>query len=242
MTDDEQARTPALAETLRRFDSPTVANAIEAFKVRDRTDGHASTDIRCAFPELGSMVGYAVTCTMDTTTGGPQRKSHFGDLIDLLAAAPKPAIVVCQYVGSDRVRGCFTGDLSAALYQRVGAIGILTDAPNRDLPSIQKRAPGFHVFGSGTVASHGNGAVIDVDLAVVVGGLRIRPGDLVHGDVNGVISVPLEIAAQLAAECERVWAVEQELFDLVADPSVPLEVVKARLLQLVLNASGRSAA
>jgi 4-hydroxy-4-methyl-2-oxoglutarate aldolase len=228
MSDERPVRTPALAESLARFDSPTVANAIEKFAIRDRTDGYASSEIRCEFPELGAMAGYAVTCTVDSTTGGPQRPSRLSDLVDLLAASPKPAVVACQYVGSDRVRGCFLGDLSAALYKRVGAIGVVTDAPNRDLPSIQKRAPGFHVFGAGSVSAHGNGAVIDVDVPIVIGGLRVRPGDLVHGDANGVIVVPLEIAADVAAEAARVWAVEQELFDLVADPNVALDVVKAR--------------
>jgi 4-hydroxy-4-methyl-2-oxoglutarate aldolase len=228
MSDDRQPRTPALAASLARFDSPTVANAIEGFGIRDRTDGYASSEIRCEFPELGSMAGYAVTCTLDSTTGGPQRPSRLSDLIDLLAASPKPAVVVCQYVGSDRVRGCFLGDLSAALYQRVGAIGVVTDAPNRDLPVIQTRAPGFHVLGTGSVSAHGNGAVIDVDVPVVIGGLRVRPGDLVHGDANGVIVVPLEIAAKVATAAERVWAVEQELFDLVANPNVALDAVKAR--------------
>jgi regulator of RNase E activity RraA len=174
------------------------------------------------------MVGYAVTCTADNTTGGPQRKSAYSDLIDLLDAAPKPAIVVCQYVGSDRVRGCFLGDLSAALFMRVGAIGAVTDAPNRDLPTLQNRAPGFHVFGNGTVASHGNGAVIDVGVPVMVGGLRIRSGDLIHGDASGVISVPLEIAADVVTEAERVREVEQEIFDLVSNLEVDLAVVKRR--------------
>ena len=52
---------PELLETLRQIDTPTLANAIEAFKVRDRTEGYVGGDIRCLFPELGPMVGYAVT-------------------------------------------------------------------------------------------------------------------------------------------------------------------------------------
>jgi regulator of RNase E activity RraA len=224
--DDAFDRSPDLCEQLRRFDSPTISNAIESFGIRDRTDGFASSEIECAYPELGALAGYAVTCTIDSTTGGPQRPSRLGDLIDTLAAAPRPSVIVCQYVGSDRVRGCFLGDMSASLYRRLGAIGAITDMPNRDLPMIQRRVPGFHVFGAGSVASHGNGAVIDVNVPVIVGGLRVRPGDLIHADVDGIVSVPLSIAAQVAEAAEHVWKIEQELYDLISDPNAPLDQIK----------------
>ncbi|HEV3485319.1 MAG TPA: hypothetical protein VG106_07925, partial [Vicinamibacterales bacterium] len=55
-------------DALRQIDSPTVSNAIEHFRVRHRVEGFAGWDLRCAFPELGSTVGYAITCTADSTT------------------------------------------------------------------------------------------------------------------------------------------------------------------------------
>jgi regulator of RNase E activity RraA len=227
--DDQQAdQQQGLIESLRRIDSPTVSNAIEAFNVRDCTDGFASSDIRCAFPELGPLVGYAVTCTSDSTTGGPRRPSRLGDLIDLIAAAPRPAVIVCQYVGADRTRGCFIGDLMASFFSRVGAIGIVTDVPNRDLPVLHERAPGFHVFGPGSVASHGNPAIIDVDIPVSIGGMRVRPGDLLHADASGVLTVPLSIAGDVAAQAERVWAAEQQTYALIRDVAASIEEVKSR--------------
>ena len=217
-----------LCDVLRDFDTATVSNAIETFEVRDRTEGYASREVRCHFPELGSMVGFAVTCTVDTTTRGARRPSRLSELILLVESAPKPAVVVCQYVGEDRSRGCFAGDMIIALLQRLGAIGLVTDAPNRDLQMIPERAPGFHLFGSGMVASHGNGAIEAVNLKVIVGGLEVQPGDLIHGDVNGVISIPMEIADQLPARAARVRSEEQEVFDLIRDPKAELDVLRAR--------------
>ena len=60
-------------EALGRIDSPTVANAIEHFKVRDRVAGFASLEARCQFPDLAPMVGYAVTCIADSTAAGDSR-------------------------------------------------------------------------------------------------------------------------------------------------------------------------
>ena len=88
--------------SLRRIDSPTVSNAIETFKLRPRVAGYVGYDIRCIFPELPPTVGYAVTCTVDSTTEERQGIG-FQRLYELLANAPKPAIVVMQDVGTDEV-------------------------------------------------------------------------------------------------------------------------------------------
>ncbi len=55
---------PSLLETLRRFDSPTLSNAIETFAIRPRDEGYMSMNIRSMFPELGPLVGYAATATI----------------------------------------------------------------------------------------------------------------------------------------------------------------------------------
>ncbi len=172
------------------------------------------------------MVGFAVTCTADTTTGGPLRPTRLFDLIDAIDAADYPVVVVCQYVGSDRVRGLFAGDMAASIYHRLGAVGLVTDAANRDLGMIQQRAPGFQVFGAGSIASHGNGSINDVQVPVVVGGLRIRPGDLIMGDLNGVITVPLASVDHIIDQAERVRTDEQRFFRMVADPGTSASTIK----------------
>ena len=54
---------------LKGVDSPTIANAIEPFKVRDRTDGFIGGEVRALFPEMPPMVGAALTVTMNNTPG-----------------------------------------------------------------------------------------------------------------------------------------------------------------------------
>jgi 4-hydroxy-4-methyl-2-oxoglutarate aldolase len=51
-------------EALRNITTPTIANAIEVFNIQPRNVGFMTQDIRCILPELGTMVGYAVTCTI----------------------------------------------------------------------------------------------------------------------------------------------------------------------------------
>ena len=56
---------PQVIEALRKYDSPTIANAVEKFEMRDRADGYASLELRCQFPHYEPMVGYAVKRTQD---------------------------------------------------------------------------------------------------------------------------------------------------------------------------------
>ena len=84
---------------LRRIDSPTISNAIETFKLRPHVAGYVGYDIHCIFPELPPTVGYAVTCTVDSTTGGRQGIG-FQRLYELLANAPKPRIASPEFTTS----------------------------------------------------------------------------------------------------------------------------------------------
>ncbi|MCL4418108.1 MAG: hypothetical protein M1365_15725, partial [Actinobacteria bacterium] len=68
---------------LRSFNSPTISNAIEAFKVRDNTDGYASAELKCLTPGLEPLVGYAVTCTIDNTTSGPINPARYNKFTEL---------------------------------------------------------------------------------------------------------------------------------------------------------------
>jgi len=220
---------PDELKALAAIDSPTVANAIEAFGVRDATRGYASLELRCLFPDLPPVVGYAVTCTADSTSPAPRRPSRDLELYEAVQAAPKPAIVVLKDAGPNRLLSCHAGDVMSTIFQRVGAIALVTDGGVRDLTGIRQRAPGFQVFAAGTVVSHGIPTILEVGVTVSVCGLTIQPGDLLHGDANGLLLVPAEIAERVAAQAERVWERESRLVDLVRSDAFSLEELGRRL-------------
>ncbi len=201
---------------LCRIDSPTISNAIERFKVRPRVSGYVGYDIRCIFPELPPTVGYAVTCTVDSTTEGRQGIG-FQRLYELLTNAPKPAIVVMQDVGPDRLHSCHAGEIMSTTMKRLGAVGILTDGGLRDVREVRVLG-GFQYFCAGLVVSHGNPICVSVGDDVTISGMRVRMGDLLHGDVNGVVHIPDECAGQVADAAYRVWAEEGETLRRIASP------------------------
>jgi len=216
-------------EELRSVDSPTVANAIEAFKLRDDSQGFMGMDIRCLTPEFGVMVGYAVTATADSMTPGRarDRRGHMR-LFDAIAAAPKPAVLMVQDVGPRRTHACFLGDVIASLSRRLGAIGIVTDGGVRDLDGV--RPLGFHVFAAGLVVAHGTFNIIDVGIPVELSGTRVQSGDLIHGDPSGVTTIPVEAAGKVYEQCQKVREREIGLRDYAHSRDFSLEGLRAKLL------------
>jgi regulator of RNase E activity RraA len=220
---------PEQLEELRSFDSPTVANAIEAFKVRDATQGFMGMDIQCLTPEFGVMVGYAVTATANSMAPGRarDRRGHL-KLYEAVAASPKPAVLVVQDVGPKRTHACFLGDVMATMTRRLGAIGIVTDGGVRDLEGVKPL--GYHMFAAGLVVAHGTFNIEAVGIPVELSGAPVEPGDLIHGDESGVTTIPAEIADKLYAECLKVRERETALRDYCRGQEFSLEGLRQRLL------------
>jgi 4-hydroxy-4-methyl-2-oxoglutarate aldolase len=220
---------PEVLDVLRQYDSPTIANAIERFRVRDDVTGYASLELRCLFPERKPMVGYAVTCTADTSMPGDTRPGGLKRIWDALEAAPRPAVLVIQHSGHDRLRSCVAGDMVCTGLQAYGAAGLVTDTAIRDLTGIRDRTKDFQLFAAGFVVAHGHTAFLEINVPVSICGLPIRPGDLLHGDESGLVSVPLEIAPQLAEAAQAVREREKEYFDFMQSSGFNFEGLRKRL-------------
>jgi len=218
-----------IVELLRGIDSPTVSNAIEKFKVRNQTEGFASSELICRFPELPPMVGYAVTCIVDTTSPEPTGPNRLTDLFDAVASAPKPAVVIMQNQGPSRLRSCMVGDMVCTSLHKLGVAGLVTDGGVRDITGIRHRAPGFQVFAAGLVVSHGLPIYLEANVPVTVCGLPIRPCDLLHGDESGPLSVPVDIVELVLEQARSVLKKESEFIEFLNSGSFTLDELKYRI-------------
>ena len=213
--------TPEQLEWLRGIDSPTIANAIEPFKVRDRCEGFVGGAVRALFPELGVMLGYALTVTMSSQPGPLLGREGWWRMYEALEAAPKPAVLVVQDVSGAPTRCAYFGEVMATLAQRLGAVGVVTDGGIRDLDEVH--ALGLHYFAPFAVVSHGNFEIVDVGQPVTIDGQVIRPGDLLHGDANGIVVVPPELAADLPKAIESIRQTEAERIGYIKGPDFNLD-------------------
>src|SRR5262245_774408 len=213
-------------EALRLIDSPTVSNAIEQFNVRSPVEGFAEWELRCAFPDIGTTIGYAVTCTGDTTTASRTGDRGLMRLWEALEAAPKPAVIVIKDIGRDRSRSCHMGEVMATTAKALGAVGCVSDGGLRDVAEVRGLG-GLRDFCPGFLAPPGSPPICDVNVPVTVAGLSVNTGDLLHGDVNGLLTIPAEIAAKVADEAERIRRAEREVLEFVRRPGLTVEQLRA---------------
>jgi len=210
---------------LRAIDTPTLCNAVEALKLRDRTEGFMGYDIRCILPELAPMVGFAVTATARSTVPGPPGDpSGAQKLWRAVNDSPKPAVVILKDVGPDRSRSCHYGDMMATLSKRLGAVGLVTDGGVRDLKGV--KALGFQYFAAGVTPAHGNCEIVEVGLEVRIAGATVRPGDLIHADENGVAVFPPSIAKELLLAAQDVIERESARIEVYNSPGFKVSDLK----------------
>jgi 4-hydroxy-4-methyl-2-oxoglutarate aldolase len=217
---------PADLAQLARYDTPTIANAIELFEVRPRNRGFMDARIRACFPEMAPIVGYASTATMRTDQ--PQASGAVYSSLDrqvgLFAELPGPAIVVFQDLDDPPVGATF-GEVMCTSYQCFGALGIVTSGPARDLDQVRRM--GFAAFSNGAVCSHACSHVVSLHQPVRVGGLTVLPGDLLHADANGVCTIPLDIAAEVAGVAAEFTDAESVLLEFARGKSRDLDAYAA---------------
>ena len=219
--------TPEQLEALQRLDACTLANAIETFHERLRNEGFVDNTVRCLLPGLPPMLGYAATIKIrgsaPPTTAGvyPDRT----DWWDHIASVPAPRIVVIQDVASRPGLGALVGEVHMNILRALHCVGVVTNGSVRNIPASE--SAGFHLFAGSVSVSHAYVHIVEIGKPVEIGGLQIQSGDLLHGDLHGVQSVPLDIAARVPPVAAQITAREQALIALCRSPEFSLEKLRA---------------
>ncbi len=207
---------PAVLEQLRRYDTPTICNVVELYDLHPRTAGYLDGRIKACFPQLPPMVGFASTATFRSAAPAHSGSVYSGlaEQVASFAELPGPAVVVFQDL-DDPVASATFGEIMCTTYKTFGAVGLITSGAGRDLDQVE--AIKFPCFTSGTICAHGYCHIPSINVPVHVGGVMIHPGDLLHGDRNGVTRIPIQVAAEVAQACA----------DFVAAEAVVLEYLKS---------------
>src|SRR6478735_425194 len=208
---DDRLITDEQMAFLQTVDSPTLANAIEKFNVRDRCDGFIGGQIECQFPELGFMVGYALTVTVSNAHGEVAGRTGFWGMYEALEKMPKPAVIVMKDVSGAPHRVAYAGEVMATLAKRLGAVAMVTDGALRDVKEV--RELGFHYFMKYPVVSHANFEILEIGIPVLMDGEVINTGDILHGDANGIVVVPRSVIAGLPDAVKQVRETEKRTMD-----------------------------
>ena len=204
----------SLLEELKDFDTPSITNVVATYPSSPLCLGlynpwsenwYTDQSIRCIYPELGRLAGYAVTCAYGLPDPNYSRLS-FLDLIDALEASKKPTILVLQQKFPPEIAGKvgLAGGNMVSAMKAIGCVGLISNGPSRDLDEI--RPMRFQYMVSGVTAGHGAMAVHAVNVPVSVGGMDVCPGEIIHMDENGAVKFP---ANQLEAVVKNARELQQ---------------------------------
>jgi 4-hydroxy-4-methyl-2-oxoglutarate aldolase len=220
---------PELLAFLRRTDTCSVSNAIETFNVRMRNEGYIQDALHCITPKLPPVAGYAVTARMRASAppiSGPYYYQR-ADWWRYVAGMPGPKILVIEDIDSAPGAGALFGGMHAKMSQALGCTACVTNGAVRDLGTIHEM--GFHCFAKGVSVSHSYAHIVEFGEPVDIGGLRIASGDLLHGDCNGIQSIPFSVADRLPATVAEIAAHEAELVSLCRSREFSIEKLEEAL-------------
>lgn len=204
-----------MMQALKGFDTPSITNVVGTYPANPLCLGlynpwtenwYTDQTLHCMYPELGRLVGYAVTCVYGLPDPGFNRLT-FMDVIDALDASPKPTILVLQQKFPPELTGkvgLSGGNMTSAM-KAVGCLGMISNGPSRDIDEI--RPMQFQNLISGVTAGHGGMSVYAVNVPVSVAGMDVCPGEIIHMDENGAVKFP---ANKMEAILTNVQALQIE--------------------------------
>ena len=170
-----------------------------------------SSDIKCILPYEKTFIGYASTARI-SSLNPPKKNQRNLELqyYEIVRNTFKPTIAVVEDIDSPPI-GSYWGEIKVSIHKALGCIATITNGGVRDLTEVEKM--GFGYFANCVLVSHGYVHIIDYNCQVKVGGLLIKPGDLICADMHGVILVPLSIVPKLAQICQKIQYSEKPVLE-----------------------------
>lgn len=177
---------------LKRWNTPTIYNGWEQITYHDiAKDCFNREETHDFMPQMGPMVGYAVTAIIEPSERYHKRnRNNWADYRSYVANVPGPKIVVIQDLDKPEVTGSFWGEVTSNTHRAIGCVGTITDGAIRDLNEMMNA--GFKALAQRLCVGHAHVVPVRWGCEVQVFGTTILPGQLIHGDKHGFLAVPRE--------------------------------------------------
>lgn len=210
----------ALVALLRRYDTPTISNAIEVALGTRGYQGFTRGTPLCSDTESGAVVGYARTAQIAGAELSPEpvdvirarRMAYYR----YMAEAPRPAVTVIEDVDPLPV-AAYWGEVNATVHRSFGISGVLTNGVMRDLGDLPS---GFPIIAGSIGPSHMFAHVRAIDVPVEVFGMEVRPGDLIHADRHGALVVPESVIPKLEGAIAKLLDTERVVLEPCREPGM----------------------
>ncbi len=182
---------------LKRWNTPTIYNGWEQITRHNIAhDAFNLEEVRDFMPQMGPMVGYAVTLVVEPSNSKhKQNASARGEYLKYLASVPGPKIAVVQDLDKPQVLGSFWGEVQSNTHRALGCVGTITDGAVRDVDEMTNA--GLKALARRMCVGHAHVVPVRWNCEVEVFGRKIQPGQLIHADKHGFMAIPPEDEARL---------------------------------------------
>ena len=178
---------------LKRWNTPTIYNGWEQITEHNSArEGFNLEPVNDYMPQMGPMVGYAVTVVIEPSNPDhPQANSGgWEQYRAYMASVPGPKIVVVQDLDKPIMYGAFWGEVNSNIHKALGCVGTITDGGIRDTDEMNNA--GFKALARGFCVGHAKSFPVRWNCPVTVFGTEIMPGQLIHADKHGFLVIPEE--------------------------------------------------
>lgn len=178
---------------LKRWNTPTVYNGWEQLTRGDAGRcGFNREETRDFMPQMGPMVGYAVTVVVQP--GNPRHVAAnpkaWSEYREYIASIQGPKIVVVQDLDKPEVYGAFWGEVNSNIHRALGCVGTITDGAIRDIDEMNNA--GFKALARRMCVGHAHSIPVRWNCDVEVFATTVKPGQLIHADKHGFLVIPEE--------------------------------------------------
>ncbi|WP_405174452.1 RraA family protein [Paenibacillus sp. FSL H8-0261] len=172
--------------------SAVISDILDSLELRNQA---LPQHIRPLDPDM-VVCGYAKTVQVADVYRKPAQA--YKKQIEVLDGMQPGEVFVGDVGGSER--SAFFGELMSAATIVAGGRGAVIDGLCRDVKKIKQL--GFPVFVKGTrpTDSYARNEVIDFDVPIKIGDVQIQPGDLIFGDIDGIVVVPKDVEDEVIAK------------------------------------------
>jgi 4-hydroxy-4-methyl-2-oxoglutarate aldolase len=207
----EKHLTPGTFAELAKYDTCVVANAVDSLRVRLLNEGFSASGIARRVDLPSPMVGLAVT--LKVRSANPSMKPAYyleqPDWWERLEESVWPRVLVIQDEDAHPGRGSLVGPVHACIIKALGFVGVVTTGAVRGTRSFEDI--GLHAFSGNLSPAHAYCHVVEMGGPVEIAGVKIKPGEVIHGDRDGIVLIPPDLAPEIPEVARRFLAREESI-------------------------------
>ena len=224
--------TKKLISFLKKYDTPTISNALDIYRNSRSADGYTKYPFISANNKLEPIIGIARTAKIKAGTPPTMTpdevtsiRINYYEYMSKMSSIHTEAPNVCIIEDLDWPNpiGSFWGEVNVALHKGLGLAGTITSGLLRDLDAIDK---GYQVLANGIGPSHAYVHVLEYGSSINIHGLLVNDGDIIHADQHGAVLIPSDALQMIEKGINHMTKKEKHLIDAAKQPNFNIEKLK----------------